>query len=155
LIGMTTPGEPGEKPPAGDNATPSEGAYEAPPIEQTPGQPTYQPPPAYTPPPSYPPPGAPPPGASYPPPSSYPGGYSGGYPQPSKTNQMAIWSLVASLIGIVCGIGSFVGIVLGIIALNQIKQTREGGYGLAVAGIVVGVVSLIISILWYAFAFSH
>jgi hypothetical protein len=68
---------------------------------------------------------------------------------------MAIWSLVASLIGIICGIGSIVGIVLGVLALNQIKETRQGGHGLAVAGIVVGVVSMIISALWYIFAFSR
>lgn len=179
---MTTPGDPSETPQTGDDAAPSEGVYEAPPIEQTPGQPSYQPPPSSTPPgylqgsgyppPSYPPPGYTPPpsyppppeygstaGASYPPPLQQPpyqpSGYSGGYGQQSNTNTMAIWSLVSSLIGIVCGLGSIVGIVLGAIALNQIKQTRQGGYGLAVAGIAVGVVSLIISIFWYTFAFSH
>jgi hypothetical protein len=72
----------------------------------------------------------------------------------AETNKFAIWSLVASLIGILCGIGSIVGIVLGVLALNQIKETRQGGHGLAVAGIAVGVASLIISIIWYAFAFS-
>ena len=40
-----------------------------------------------------------------------------------KTNQLAIASLVASLIGVLCGIGSIVGIALGIVAMNQIKQT--------------------------------
>jgi Domain of unknown function (DUF4190) len=144
--------------------------------------PSY-PPPGYTPPPSYPPPAPghggpsyssdpsayPPPPPSYssdpsayppPPPSyggtpGYPGGYSGDYQQPGATNQLAMWSLVASLIGILCGIGSIVGIVLGVLALNQIKQTRQGGHGLAVAGIAVGVASLIISALWYVIAFSH
>jgi len=61
---------------------------------------------------------------------------------------------VASLIGILCTIGSLVGIVLGVIALNQIKQNRQGGHGMAVAGIAVGVATLIISIIWTAFAFS-
>ena len=67
---------------------------------------------------------------------------------------MAIASLVASLIGVLCGIGSIVGIVLGVIALNQIKQTRQAGYGLAVAGIVVGAASLVISLIWTIYAFS-
>ena len=58
------------------------------------------------------------------------------------------------LIGILCGIGSIVGIVLGVLALNQIKETRQSGHGLAVAGIAVGIASLIISIIWYAFPFS-
>ena len=68
---------------------------------------------------------------SAPPPSypaaGYPGGYGGGYGQPQpETNQLAIWSLVASLIGFLCTIGSLVGIALGVIALNQIKETPPG-----------------------------
>ena len=35
-------------------------------------------------------------------------------------------------------IPAIVGIILGIIALNQIKQTGQQGRGLAIAGIVVG-----------------
>jgi hypothetical protein len=178
---MTTPGDPSERPQGAENA-PSPGGYEPPPIEQTQGQPNYAappppgyqqppgypppsyPPPGYTPPPSYPPPppygSTPPPPYGTPPPAygtapSYTPGYAGGYQQPGVTNPMAIWSLVASLIGIICGIGSIVGIVLGVLALNQIKETRQGGHGLAVAGIVVGVVSMIISALWYIFAFSR
>ena len=53
-----------------------------------------------------------------------------------------------------CGIGSIVGIVLGIIAMNQIKQTREGGHGLAIAGIAVGGVTLLISVIWTIVVFS-
>jgi hypothetical protein len=47
-----------------------------------------------------------------------------------------------------------VGIVLGIIALNQIKQRGQAGYGLAVAGIVVGATTLIISLIWTIYALS-
>ena len=47
-----------------------------------------------------------------------------------------------------CGIGSIIGIVLGVVALNQIKQTREGGHGLAIAGIAVGAVTLLINLIW-------
>ena len=93
-------------------------------------------------------------GASYPPPPQQygaPGGY--GYPAaPPGTNTMAIASLVASVVGVLCGIGSVVGIVLGVVALNQIKQTRQAGYGLAVAGIVVGIATLIISMIWAIYA---
>lgn len=62
---------------------------------------------------------------------------------------MAIGSLVASVIGVVpflCGIGSIIGIVLGIIALNQIKTSGEGGRGLAIAGIAIGAVTFLISV---------
>jgi hypothetical protein len=67
---------------------------------------------------------------------------------------MAIWSLVASLIGILCTLGSLVGIGLGVVALNQIKENRQGGHGLAIAGIAVGIATLIISIIWTVFALS-
>jgi Domain of unknown function (DUF4190) len=67
---------------------------------------------------------------------------------------MAIASIIASCIGVLCGIGSIVGIALGIVALNQIKQTREGGHGLAIAGIVVGGVTLLLNLIWTILAFS-
>lgn len=58
------------------------------------------------------------------------------------------------MVGLLCGVGSIIGIVLGVIAINQIKKTRQGGYGLAVAGIVVGVASLVISIVWMTYAWN-
>jgi Na+/melibiose symporter-like transporter len=90
------------------------------------------------------------PGGYGPPPSGYPAPDYGAYGAPTpKTNNLAIASLVVSLIGFLpfCGIGSIVGIVLGVIALNQIKQTHEGGQGLAIAGIAVGALTLLISLI--------
>ena len=129
-------------------------------------QPSYPPPDAhgYAPPPypdpfsystpSYPPPqyGTPPPGYG-PPPVGYPApNYAGAYGQQAqKTNSLAIASLVASALGIlpfVCGLGSIIGIVLGVVALNQIKTSGEGGRGLAIAGIAVGAVTFLISIVF-------
>jgi hypothetical protein len=106
-------------------------------------------------PPNYPPP-PPPGGYGYPP--SQPGGYGypppqspGGYgysPYPSQsagTNSMAIASLVSSLVGLLCfGIGPLLGLVFGIIALNQIKQSGQSGRGMAIAGIVIS--SLLIAL---------
>jgi hypothetical protein len=67
---------------------------------------------------------------------------------------MAIGSLVASLIGLpfyfFCYLGaisSIVGIVLGFVAINRIKQSGENGRALAIAGIAVGGVSLVFSLL--------
>jgi hypothetical protein len=122
------------------------------------GGPSYAPPPGYgPPPPGYGPPppgyGLPPPGYGPPPPgyglppTGYPAPDYSAYGQPGqKTNTLAIASLVASVIWL-CGIGSIAGIVLGIVALNQIKQTRESGQGLAIAGIAVGGVTLVIGLL--------
>lgn len=114
--------------------------------------------------PGYPPqqPGYQPHAGPYPPPPQAPeyaylppeyGGY-GAPPSASGTNPLAIFSLVASVAGLFCGIGSVIGIVLGAVALNQIKRTRQGGYGLAVAGIVVGIASLIISLVFMIYAMN-
>lgn len=139
---------------------PPQGSYPPPPAYPPPPQGGYPPPGAYPPPPpgSYPPPNL---GQGYPPPPSYgapspygaPGygtpGYGGGYGmQPDKTNGLAIGSLVASAVGVLCGVGSLVGIVLGIVALNQIKTSGEGGRGLAIAGIAVGAATLVLNIIF-------
>lgn len=158
---MTAPdGDSGEKPP--DGAGESESGQHTP--EEAPyalpsgfAEPWGPPPPGY-PPQGYPPPGGyPPPSSPYqqappayggaeggygqPPVGSYPvPGPAGGYGQRSETNTLAIASLIASCLGLLCGgIGAIVGIVLGTVALSQIKQTREEGYDLAVAGIIVGI----------------
>lgn len=109
--------------------------------------PPWDPPADY--PPAHLPPGhGPPPGYGNPPyPPPYPGGYYPipDYPVQAGTNGLAIASLVASFTGFLCCvIGSIVAIVLGVIALNQIKQTRQEGYGLAIAGIVIGVGTLVV-----------
>ncbi|MCV7196025.1 DUF4190 domain-containing protein [Mycobacterium angelicum] len=137
-------------------------AYQ-PPVYPQPGYqpPAYQPPPGHQPYPPMPPPYGAAPGGygpSYPDPYQYHGGY---YPPPeypggygaSGTNTLAIASLVTSIAGVLCcGTSSIVGIVLGTIALNQIKQTREEGYGLAVAGIVIGVAALLIYLIVFLFS---
>jgi drug/metabolite transporter (DMT)-like permease len=44
-----------------------------------------------------------------------------------------------------CGfLFSIAGIVAGAVSINQIKRTRERGNGLAIAGIIVGVITLLI-----------
>ena len=59
---------------------------------------------------------------------------------PAK-NALAIWSLVTSIVSLVCccGILAPVSIVLGAIALSQIKQNpAQTGRGLAMAGLLIG-----------------
>lgn len=102
---------------------------------QDPGQapdPNYPSAQGYPPPPQY---GAPQPG--------YPA--QPGYPPPPKqgTNKLAIWSLVSSLLGLLCGVGAIVGIVLGVMAIKQLNRTQEGGRGLATAGIAIGIITLL------------
>ncbi|MBF6192272.1 MULTISPECIES: DUF4190 domain-containing protein [Nocardia] len=73
------------------------------------------------------------------------------YGVPSQgTNGMAIGALISSLVGFVtCGLGSIVGIILGVIALNQVKQTGQEGRGMALAGIWIGVGAIVLGILWF------
>lgn len=66
----------------------------------------------------------------------------------AKTNVLAIVSLVASIVGF-----GLVGVITGHIGLNQIKQTGEQGRGLAIAGLVIGYISIAFVLLWF-FAFG-
>jgi Domain of unknown function (DUF4190) len=73
-----------------------------------------------------------------------------GYGQPysSKTNTLAIVSLVTSIAGIVIlpFLGSLAGVICGHISLSQIKRTGEQGRGMALAGLIVGYVGLALAI---------
>ena len=115
-------------------------------------QPDYPPPAGYPQPgyqqAGYPPPGMPPPG--YPP--QYQGGYGGyGAPydpyapaRPVGTNGKAIAALVTSLSGLFfCGVPSIVGLILGIIAMRETKRTGQEGHGMALAGVIVGALSVV------------
>jgi uncharacterized protein YacL len=64
--------------------------------------------------------------------------YQGYAPAPAKTNALAIAALISSFFI------SLVGVVLGHVALNQIKTTGEGGRGLAIAALVIGYVSIVV-----------
>ena len=125
------------------------------PGSQLPGQPPPgygQPPPGYGPPPpgyGQPPPpgyGQPPPG--YAPPGYPPPGYPG-YPGSQGTNGFAIASLVCAFL---C---SPLGLIFGFIARSQIRQSRQSGDGLALAGIIISAVSIVAGIIfWIAVAAS-
>lgn len=68
------------------------------------------------------------------------------------TNGMAVASLACGIFGWVFVVGGLLGIVLGIVALGQIRESRkngvpQGGAGLATAGIVIGAIMGTISVL--------
>jgi Na+-transporting methylmalonyl-CoA/oxaloacetate decarboxylase gamma subunit len=73
-------------------------------------------------------------------------------PMMRTTNGMAIASLVLSILGLF-GIGSLLGIIFGYKARREIRASRgaEGGDGLALAGIIIGFVTLILFALVLAF----
>ena len=138
------PGSTAEGQPAGAAGQPE---YGSPPDYGS--QPGYGPPPGYGSQPAYggqagygapgygPPPGYGAPG--YGPPPGY------GYPRP--TNTLAILSLVMAFVF------SPVGLVLGIVARRQIRQTGEQGDGLALAGIIVGGIATALGALAFVFFF--
>lgn len=89
------------------------------------------------------------------PPPAYPhpvGGYPGGYPgyaanpydpyhqgKPPGTNGKAIVALVTALAGpLFCGLSSIAGLILGIIAMRECRRTGQDGYGIALAGAIIG-----------------
>lgn len=82
-------------------------------------------------------------GATYAPPSA-----------PQRTNKMAIWSLVLSIVWL-GGLGSLAGIALGASARRRIAMTGERGAGLAIAGIVVGVLTLIFAVAYWIVIARH
>lgn len=59
-------------------------------------------------------------------------------------NKLAVWSMASSAVTLF-GLGSVIGIALGVIALNQIAVHRQRGRWLALGGIALGAVTLLAS----------
>ena len=71
------------------------------------------------------------------------------YAPQTRTNGLAIASLVCSLAGLATCISAPVGIVLGHIAKRQIRETGEQGEGLANAGLWVGYILTVLGVLLF------
>src|SRR3954447_19104360 len=69
-------------------------------------------------------------------------------------NRMAVWGLVLAILTL-GGIGSVLGIVLGSKARTRIRQTGERGAGVAVAAVVVGVITLLVAIAYWIVIARH
>jgi Domain of unknown function (DUF4190) len=156
----TPPGDQGDRPPSGDR--PEQPPF-APPGGQPPGgQPPYAPPPAGSPPPY----GAPAPGPpaypasggqptfgqppGQPPPFGAPQPAFGGPPiaQTQGTNGKAIAALVLGVLSVLC-FGILAGIpaiILGVMARKDVAEGRGTGDGLALAGLILGGLSILITI---------
>ncbi|MBY6411892.1 DUF4190 domain-containing protein [Rhodococcus sp. BP-252] len=63
---------------------------------------------------------------------------------PRRTNTMAIGALICGVFGLFTGIAGVVAVVLGHIARNQIKRTGEQGAGIALAGLILGYLSVVL-----------
>lgn len=91
------------------------------------------------------------PGAPPPPPPGTPWqpGPPGG---PARNNGMAIAALVCGIAGFLCLIPGILGIILGLVAKNQIRQSNgtQRGDGMATAGIVLGCIWVALTIVLIA-----
>lgn len=65
--------------------------------------------------------------------------------QGARTNTLALVSLIFGILG-----GSLVSIILGHIAMSQIRRTREAGQGMAIAGLVLGYFWLVVLTIFFA-----
>jgi Domain of unknown function (DUF4190) len=72
-------------------------------------------------------------------------------PRKQGTNSLAGASMTASLAGILCVFPAAFGVLFGVIALLQIRNTGQQGQGLAIGGTVLG---MAISIIWIAYLLS-
>jgi hypothetical protein len=99
-----------------------------------------------------------------------------GYPPPPpKANSMAVAAMavsIASAVAMVCAFcfsllavvplgGGATGAILGFVARRQIRERGERGDGMALAGIIVGLIAaalgvllLALMVIWFGFAFG-
>jgi len=92
----------------------------------------------YAPPPSPPPPGyPPPPGMGYP---AQPGMPPPGAP---RSNGWALASLICGIAGCVPLITSLCAVIFGIVGIRKANATHAGGKGMAIAGLILGILGLI------------
>jgi hypothetical protein len=156
-------------PPPEDNpfAPPPEG-FVPPPPPAAPAYGTPPPPPGYGTPPSALAPTStagsqPPPPAYGTAPTTYPQGYGYGYAAQPSTNGSAVASLVLGIVGVLtCGYTFFIApvlaVVLGVKARRQIRESGQQGDGMALAGIITGVIGLVVSaaiVVFFLFMFVY
>lgn len=78
---------------------------------------------------------------------------SGAAPTRSLPTGMAVASLVLGILGLLTsafllgGLLGLVAVILGVIALSKIKRGEAGGRGMAVGGIITGILAMLVTIL--------
>ena len=69
--------------------------------------------------------------------------------QQNKTNTLCIVGFILSLLCF-----NLIGLIVCIIGLNSAKKKNEGGRGLAIAGIIISVITIVITVIMVALAFK-
>ncbi|MCH9735187.1 MAG: DUF4190 domain-containing protein [Actinomycetia bacterium] len=95
----------------------------------------------------------------YPPPPPQYGAYPGGYPPPaaaSPQNGLGVASLVVAIVALFSVVGGIVlgvvAIILGFLGRGRVKRGEADNGGIAIAGIVLGLLSIVESIVVIAIA---
>jgi len=67
-----------------------------------------------------------------------------------QTSGMAVAGLVCSIVGLIIWIPfPLLGLIFSIVGLNQTKDNKRGGRGLAIAGLIVSIVSMLLGLVWF------
>ena len=104
---------------------------------------------------STPPPPAPSGPGGFQPPAGYQP-YTGQSMQNNSNSRMAIASLVLSLVGIIPCFWGFqipglLGVIFGFVGLSQTKNNARRGRGMAIAGLVIGIILIVIAVAVWAY----
>jgi hypothetical protein len=71
-----------------------------------------------------------------------------GWQQPRRTNSLAIAALCCGIAQVVAGpLAGIPAIILGFLSVGQIRQTGEEGRGMAITGLVLGIVGVMLTVL--------
>lgn len=70
-------------------------------------------------------------------------------PAPRPTSGAAVGGFVLSLLWL-GGFGTLLGLLLCFVALSEINRTGKGGRGLAVAGLVIGLLSIVPTVIMWS-----
>ena len=91
------------------------------------------------------------PGGQY---NPQPGGYvPGGFgPRPDEKNSLGGWALGLGIASFVCGIPA---IIVGFLGMQAANEGRATNKGMSIAGIVLGILSIVLAIVFYATGLSE
>ncbi len=83
-----------------------------------------------------------------PPQVGQPGQAQPGWQPPRRTNSLAIAALSCAIAQIIAGpLSGIPAIVLGVMSMREIRRTGERGHGMAMAGLVLGIIGLMLEVL--------
>ena len=70
--------------------------------------------------------------------------------KPLGTNGWAIAALVISVVSLVfCGFTSIIAVIIGVIAMRDTKRSGQDGYGIALAGTIIGAIPILLWALYW------